>query len=158
MRRILARQKIANGRAAEHSTCATCHRSLAATIRALTWMAQPSSLAACMYKAEQPLASTISSNHTGKERVGPWRNVGNHGPSAHPVGFTEYLCGAQHAACRGAASVLQRTALATHRAKPWNAPTALRSSIASASPNSCSSVKLAAVLLARSVKRLEFLW
>lgn len=154
----MARQKIANGRAVEDSTCATCHRSLAATIRALTWMAQPSSLAACMYKAEQPLASTISSNHTGKERVGTWPNVGNHGLSAHPVGFIEHLCGAQHAACRGAASVLQRTALATHRAKPWNAPTALRSSIASTSPNSCSCVRLAAVILARSVKRLEFLW
>jgi hypothetical protein len=158
LRRILASQKVANCRAVEHSTCATCHRSLAATIRAFTWMAQPSSLAACMYKAEQPLASTNSSNHTGKERVGTWRNVGNHGPPSHPVGFTEYLRGAHHAACRGAASVLQRTALATHRAKPWNAPTALRSSIASTSPNSCSSVRFAVVLLVRSVKRLENLW
>ena len=158
MRRILARQKIANGRAAEHSTCATCHRSLAATIRALTWMAQPSSLAACMYKAEQPLASTQSSNHIGKERVGSCRIVGNHGPLSHPAGFAEYLRGAHHAACRGAVSVLQRTALATHRAKPWNAPTAVRSSIASTSPNSCSSGRFAAVILARSAKRLEFLW
>lgn len=120
--------------------------------------AQLSSLAACLYKAEQPLASTLSSTSIGRERAGARHDIENQGRSSHPVGFFEYHCGTYRAACRGAASVLQRTGLATHRAKSWKAPTTVRSSITSASPNSCSCMRLTAVVLARLLKHLEFLW